>query len=479
MEQRNNRKIIFDISSIIEYLSHHPHYTGIQRVVAMILSEYQKLDQDIWISFLYRKTQEHFVINLNQMDGDLFESPQKVREFFQSINVIPRGAPDLLSKYFKIKYYFHRTRLDVASLFKHKKTFQKYGITPKDWQNARNSPVPQPPSLDRLDQIANPKDRFVLLDSTWEKRHIDAFKKAKSLGMSVYTLIYDLIPVVVPEVQTRGLVEVFGQWIIQSTQYTDTYIAISEYTRKDALSYLSTYKPNLTVEVLPLTQTKIPLAPSLSRENSANDDINLLPPTLQTLDEVSGLCKSLLNDTFVLHVGTIEIRKNTWRLALAWKKLLDEGHTDIPRLVFAGRRGWMNERFFDLLEATENLYGYITIIDHASDQELELLYKNCLFACMVSTYEGWGLPVGEALSYGKTAVVSNTTSLPEVGMDLVEYCDPLSVDSIADAARRLIYEPKHRQTLEQKIKSARLRDWADVASDLRQILDSEPHNATT
>ena len=91
---------------------------------------------------------------------------------------------------------------------------------------------------------------------------------------------------------------------------------------------------------------------------------------------------------------------------------------------------------------------------------------------MVSTYEGWGLPVGEALSYGKTAVVSNTTSLPEVGMDLVEYCDPLSVDSIADAVRRLIYQLEHREALENKIKSTRLRDWADVARDLKRILEA-------
>ena len=475
--KNSGSKVIFDISSIIEYLSHHPHYSGIQRVVAMILSEYQKLDdnKDIWLSFLHPSRKEHLAINLNQIDDDIFDSPEKFRRFFQKLGVIPKSIPNLLSKYFnnKLKYYFHRTRYDVASLFKHQETFNKRGLTAKDWKEIRNISVSLPVSIQRLDQIANPKDQFVLLDSTWEKRHIKAFKKAKLLDVDVFTLVYDLIPIVVPEVAPNGMVEAFGRWIIQSTEYTDFYMAISEYTKEETVSYLSQYKPNLKVDVLPLTQTKVPIAPPSSEKPEEKDeDFIPLPAELQVFDGVSELCRSLLNDKFVLHVGTIEIRKNTWRLALAWKKLLEEGRTDLPRLVFAGRRGWMNERFFDLLQATGNLYGYITIIDHASDKELELLYKHCLFASMVSTYEGWGLPVGEALSYGKTAVVSNTTSLPEVGMDLVEYCDPLSVDSIADAVRRLIYQPEHREALENKIKSTRLRDWADVARDLKRILEA-------
>lgn len=477
MKIHGSRKTIFDISSIIEYLSHHPHYSGIQRVVAMILSEYQKLEgsnKDIWLSFLHPSRKEHLAINLNQFNDNIFTSPENVRDFFQQLGVIPKGPHHLLNKYFnnKIKYYFHRTRYDIASLFKHQKTFNKRGLTSNDWKTVRKTPVSLPLSIKQLNEIVAPKDQFVLLDSTWEKRHIKAFKAAKSLDLTVFTLVYDLIPILVPGVAQNGVIEAFGRWIIQSTEYTDFYMAISKYTAEETVSYLNQYKRNLTVDVLPLTQTRVPITPFESKKRFDEDDFTPLPTELQMFEGVSELCRSLLNDKFVLHVGTIEIRKNTWRLALAWKKLLDEGHTDLPRLVFAGRRGWMNERFFDLLQATGNLYGYVTIIDRVSDAELELLYKHCLFASMVSTYEGWGLPVGEALSYGKTAVVSNTTSLPEVGMDLVEYCDPLSVDSIADAARRLIYEPEHRESLEKRIKMTRLRDWADVAHDLKHILDT-------
>ena len=88
---------------------------------------------------------------------------------------------------------------------------------------------------------------------------------------------------------------------------------------------------------------------------------------------------------------------------------------------------------------------------------------------MPSIYEGWGLPVGEALSYGKTAIVADGSSLPEVGGDLVEYCDPGSVDSIAEAVRALVAAPERRLELERRISQAHLRRWRDVAEDLLEI----------
>lgn len=142
-----------------------------------------------------------------------------------------------------------------------------------------------------------------------------------------------------------------------------------------------------------------------------------------------------------------------------------EGVT-VPRLILVGRPGWRNSEFNDLMSGTSNLYGWIEVINSPNDNELEYLYKNCEFAIQVSLFEGWGLPVGEALSYGKTCVVANTTSLPEVGGDLVEYCDPQSVDSIEAACIKLIRDVDYRRSLEERIGNTKLRSWEDVASDM-------------
>jgi glycosyltransferase involved in cell wall biosynthesis len=98
-----------------------------------------------------------------------------------------------------------------------------------------------------------------------------------------------------------------------------------------------------------------------------------------------------------------------------------------------------------------------------------------VFTAMVSFYEGWGLPIGEGLSFGKTAVVAANSSMPEVGGDMVEYCDAHSIDSIYEACRKLIAEPEHREALEAKIAATRLRDWGDVTADFVEALTTGPH----
>jgi hypothetical protein len=85
---------------------------------------------------------------------------------------------------------------------------------------------------------------------------------------------------------------------------------------------------------------------------------------------------------------------------------------------------------------------------------------------MPSFLEGWGLPVGESLSYGKTAVVSETSSLPEVGGDLVLYFDPHSITSITNTVYRILREEGLRENLEEQISNTTLRGWEDVARDI-------------
>jgi hypothetical protein len=103
---------------------------------------------------------------------------------------------------------------------------------------------------------------------------------------------------------------------------------------------------------------------------------------------------------------------------------------------------------------------------------LDRMYRQCMFVTMVSIYEGWGLPVGEALSYGKTGVVADATSLPEVGGDLVRYCDPYSVDSIADVCAQMITDDAGRVALETKIATTKLRSWDDVGRDVLKAIDA-------
>ena len=183
--------------------------------------------------------------------------------------------------------------------------------------------------------------------------------------------------------------------------------------------------------------------------------------------------RALTKTEYVLIVGTMEVRKNLWRVATVWDRLRREKGRELPKLVITGRKGWLNDDFENWMKATGNLGGWIQFVEGASDDILAYLYRNCLFTITASFYEGWGLPIGESLAYGKTAVVSNTSSMPEVGEDMVEYCDPHSLDSIEAACLKLIDNPVHRQDMEARITSDRLRSWEDVARDMLVVVKNE------
>lgn len=646
-------KIIFDISEAIIFLNKNNCYSGIQRVVSMVINEFHKIykDEDLWVGFLNENKQEYSGIKLSHLEFNDWASPIATKNLLKKIKII--GAIDLLKKYHnnKIKYYFHRTRLDIAALARYQSLFQSKEMTISDWKVFRQSNVADS-KVEKLGDILQSGDRLVLLDSTWKKSYTECYKIIKSKGVKIFTLVHDLIPFLCPHYVDGGTTKIFYNWLVNSIEYTDCYLANSQYTRNDLQKFLQSQDCTTPIKTMPLVQVgllkgfnspprkikqinslpnglesdnivntsmrcksmlaepfalciasnahneeiialllvwkrmldkgeyDIPrLILSLDINNSdfeiqdflkktynlngyvslfddlnenelvvliekslfviapiinnsyllsiekalANDKIVLISDKPQILSNLnrnlvkvcnflsidvfqSVLTKIIFNKTFqqdntpsviernpcntlyqkldssdipssmsdsnayVLHVGTLEVRKNVWRLVLAWKKLLESGKKNLPRLVLAGRKGWFNEKLWILLEGTENLYGHVVILDKVSDEELDILYRNCLFTAMISTYEGWGLPVGESLAYGKTSVVANSTSLPEVGMDLVEYCDPLSVDSIADAVEKLIYDSDYRQFLESKIQNAKLRNWADVAHDLAKVL---------
>ena len=174
----------------------------------------------------------------------------------------------------------------------------------------------------------------------------------------------------------------------------------------------------------------------------------------------------------MLCVGTIESRKNIWRLAQAWKRLARRDDVDVPRLVLAGKPGWLVEGFLEWMRVSAWLEGWIQFVNAPTERERDYLYRNCLFSVTVSTYEGWGLPIGESLWHGKTAVVSNVSSMPEVGGDMVEYCNPHSINSIHDACLRLIADEARRAELEHRIAETRLRTWDDVANDYIEAVSS-------
>jgi glycosyltransferase involved in cell wall biosynthesis len=114
----------------------------------------------------------------------------------------------------------------------------------------------------------------------------------------------------------------------------------------------------------------------------------------------------------------------------------------------------------------------IIILNHVNDTELRMLYDSSFFCVFPSLYEGWGLPVGEALSLGKAVICSDRGSLPEVGGDSVCYVNPWSPDAWAENIYKMISDTSWRNEWENKAKNIyRKREWVNAAISIKYKID--------
>lgn len=146
---------------------------------------------------------------------------------------------------------------------------------------------------------------------------------------------------------------------------------------------------------------------------------------------------------YLLVVATQEPRKNLARLALAYSGLPQELRSRYP-LVIVGARGWLNsdlEKVLSPLEAN----GSLRRLGYVSEQDLPLIYAGAHAFAFPSIYEGFGLPVLEALASGTPVLTSNVSSLPEICADIALCVDPHDTDALRSGLERLLDDATWRR----------------------------------
>lgn len=173
------------------------------------------------------------------------------------------------------------------------------------------------------------------------------------------------------------------------------------------------------------------------------------PATQANVDAVTN--KLGILRPYVLYIGSLEPRKNLLRLFQAWE-LVDEHRVE---LVVAGMRGRsFKDSGFDKVPSGVRMTGYVP------DQDLPSLYTGALCFIYLSIYEGFGLPVLEAMSCGVPVISSNSTALPEVVGDAGLLLDPFDVVEIASTLKLLISDREQRDELQAKgFERAALYSW--------------------
>lgn len=147
---------------------------------------------------------------------------------------------------------------------------------------------------------------------------------------------------------------------------------------------------------------------------------------------------------FLLFVGTIEPRKNLSRLLRALQRL--RTRREVPPLVVAGRIGWAYGSTLDELRADPG----VRLLGHVDDATLAALYRSARLLCFPSVYEGFGLPLLEAMVAGLPALVGTLGSLPELAGDAALQVDPTDVDAIAAGLERLLDDDGLRSLLAER-----------------------------
>jgi glycosyltransferase involved in cell wall biosynthesis len=193
-----------------------------------------------------------------------------------------------------------------------------------------------------------------------------------------------------------------------------------------------------------------------------------------TLDAQPGPLPPRLEPGFILAVGTIEPRKNYPRLLAAYRHLRRESvplllgdRPGVPELVIAGRPGWA---YGDTLERIKAERG-VRYLGHVDDATLSALYSSAAMLAFPSLYEGFGLPLLEAMAHGLPAVVGNAGALPELADGAAVLVDPEDVLSIAAGLERLLADASLREKLGAAGRQRAAEfTWERAASKTRDVL---------
>jgi len=238
-------------------------------------------------------------------------------------------------------------------------------------------------------------------------------------------------------------------WITRaSVRRAKCVIAVSESTKKELEQLLGV--PTDKIRVI---------------HNGVSRHFRKVPPT----EAAQVRERYRLPDNYILYVGNIEPRKNLPVLLKAFDQIKEKSF--VPhQLVILGQRAWMYGAVDSTWQALK-AKDHVVFTGYVPAEDLPAIYSLADVFVYPSLYEGFGLPVLEAMACGTPVITSNTSSLPEVAGDAAELVDPRSVDALSRALCRLIHDHNYRQQLVRKgLERAAMFSWERTAVATLELL---------
>jgi len=390
---------------LTDFLDWEGSLTGIQRVQYNISKLYIKSGRDVHF-FVYQEQSRDF----REVEFD----PEEVVKSGVVSNINKIGKSD--------RPAFNRRLIQAASRVVPARISRKVRYI---YSKNKSQTVAAHPSC-----VFNSNDVVLIMGGIWVGSFIDdlAICKAQEKFKLIH-FAFDMIPSFFPGYVVEWLPDAFTTYKKKVYAISEGILAISESTANDVRKFIKLHniKHDPKIQVVRIGE-------------GINTGDNATEHSL----------KDVVGDNFILSVSTIEGRKNHAALFYVLKEAKQRG-IDLPKIVIVGRNGWLTDDIRYMMTHDFDARDNIILLNDVDDGGLSWLYKNCLFTVFPSFYEGWGMPVAESLAYGKLCLSSNTSSMPEIAGDLIDYFSPYDTGAMLECVERYL-DPQERIEKENRIR---------------------------
>jgi glycosyltransferase involved in cell wall biosynthesis len=255
--------------------------------------------------------------------------------------------------------------------------------------------------------------------------------------------IHDMTTFLFPHQRGEALSRYLSKRTLEATAQAKWIICVSESTKRDLIKF---------------------------NPESSDRSVVIYPGKKVFSRKKGKLPNGLRKGSYILTVGTIEPRKNLIGLVRAYKNLSADLKKRFP-LVIAGGKGWNNDKIYREFKSGD-LKPYLVLAGFVSDGQLARLYQDCCIFAYPSFYEGFGLPIVEAQSFGIPVLTSDVSSLPEAGGEGALYVDPNDTEEITKGLEKLLIDDSLRKDLSRKaLLNANKFSWEEAAKQTLSILE--------
>lgn len=264
--------------------------------------------------------------------------------------------------------------------------------------------------------------------------------------------IMDLSYIYFPEMFDQKDLYQLVHWTNYSVHKAEKIFTISKFSKKTIVDYYK-INPEDVIVTYPGYNEKIYKVEDIE----ANKAKSILKKKFQ------------ISSPFILFVGTLQPRKNLVGLIEAFKRVVSKKYLKNIQLVIVGKKGWLYDEIFSKVKECA-VEEKVIFTNYISDPMLAMLYNNALCTILPSFYEGFGIPLIEAMACGCPVIASNITSIPEILADAGMTFDPHNIKDLSNLIIRVCTDESLRKQMKTKgLQRAQLFRWSTCAEKTFEI----------